>query len=176
VILYGTSNIENLPTLLCGFLFFYARICGSFFYQKQLGVNMQLEIINNPDESQIVLYKTARVIYAETYPTTLPATEAVASMIHNIMTKTKRDLSDIISDETIFDSLNENSPRHKYIDVDIKNNRAFQMCLRVVERMVRGGVCDTCFGATRFHRANEMPDWATSRGYIADIDGLLFYL
>ena len=137
---------------------------------------MQLEIIHNPDESQIVLYKTARVIYAETYPTTLPSVEAIASMIRNIMTQTNRDLIDVISDETIFDSLNANSPRHKYIDVDIKNNRAFQMCLRVVERMVHGGLADTCFGATRFHRADEMPDWARARGYIADIDGLLFYL
>ena len=67
---------------------------------------MQLEIINNPDESQIVLYKVARVIYAETYPSSLPAVEAVASMIRNIMIKTERDLSDVISDETIFDSLN----------------------------------------------------------------------
>jgi len=164
-----------MPTHLCGFFIFSRPHLRAFFYQK-MGVNMQLEIINNPDESQIVLYKAARVIYAETYPSSLPAVEAVASMIRNIMIKTERDLSDVISDETIFDSLNENSPRHKYIDVDIKNNRAFQMCLRVVERMVHGGLTDTCFGATRFHRADEMPDWATSRGYIADVDGLLFYL
>ena len=137
---------------------------------------MQLEIIHNPDESQVVLYKTARVIYAETYPSSLPAVEAIASMIRNIMIQTKRDLVDVISDETIFDSLNANSSRHKYIDVDIKNNRAFQMCLRVVGRMLHGNLLDTCFGATRFHHANEMPDWARARGYIADIDGLLFYL
>ena len=92
------------------------------------------------------------------------------------MIKTNRDLSDVVSDENIFDSLKADSPRHKYLQVDIKNNRAFQMCLRVVERMIHGRLGDTCFGATCFHRTDEMPDWATSRGYIADIDGVLFYL
>ena len=46
---------------------------------------MQLDIIHNPDESQIAIYKAARVIYAETYPSSLPAVEAIASMIKNIM-------------------------------------------------------------------------------------------
>ena len=82
----------------------------------------------------------------------------------------------MVSDENIFDSLKQNSFRHKYLNADIKNNRAMHMCLRVVERMTHGGLVDTCFGATRFHHADEMPDWATSIGYIADIDGLLFYL
>jgi len=26
-----------------------------------------------------------------------------------------------------------------------------------------------------FHHANTMPDWAVARGYVADIDNLLFY-
>ena len=137
---------------------------------------MQLEIINNPNESQIAVYKAARVIYAETYPATLPAVEAIASMIRNIMVQTNQSLSDVISNENLFDSLNKNSPRHNYIDVDAQNNRALDMCVRVVERMMHGNLSDTCFGATRFHHSDVMPDWATSRGYIADIDGLLFYL
>lgn len=137
---------------------------------------MQLDIIRNPDESQIAVYKAARVIYAETFPSSLPAVEALASMIKNIMAQTKRDLVDIVSDENIFNVLNKNSPRHEYLNVDAKNNRALQMCVRVVERMMHGGLNDTCFGATRFHRADEMPSWATSRGYIADVDGLLFYI
>ena len=137
---------------------------------------MQLEIIQNPDESQIATYRAARVIFAETYPTTLASVEAMASMIKNVMDKSGQKLIDVVSDKNIFDSLNENSPRHQYINMDIKNNRALQMCVRVVERMMRGGLIDACFGATRFHRADEMPDWATSRGYVADVDGLLFYL
>lgn len=137
---------------------------------------MPLEIIKNPDESQIAVYRAARVVYAETFPNSLPSVEALVSMIGNIIAQTKRNLIDIVSDKNIFDSLNENSPRHKYINADIKNNRGLQMCVRVVERMIRGGLPDTCFGATRFHHADEMPDWATSRGYIADVDGLLFYM
>ena len=137
---------------------------------------MQLDIIKNPDESQIVIYKAARVIYAESYPTTLPAVEALTSMVQNIMMQYDKSLMDVVSDKNIFDSLNENSLRHQYINTDIKNNRAFQMCVRVVERMMHGGLADSVFGATRFHHAYEMPEWATSRGYIADVDGLLFYI
>lgn len=136
---------------------------------------MQLELIQNPDESKIAVYKAARVIYAETFPSSLPAVEALASMIRNIMQNTNQELKDVVSNENIFDSLKESSPRHEYINADIKTCRALQMCVRVVERMLHGGLSDACFGATRFHHADEMPEWATSRGYIADIDGLLFY-
>ena len=135
---------------------------------------MELALIKNPDESQIVIYKIARVTYAETYMPTLPAVEALASMIKNIATQFNRDISDIANDEDIFNSLKPESPRHKYLSIDA-NNRAFQMCVRVVKRMIYGGLPDSCAGATRFHRADEMPDWAVARGYIADIDGLLFY-
>ena len=135
-----------------------------------------MEIIKNPDESQIGIYKAARVIYAETYPATLPAVEALTSMIQNIMIRCNRDLSDVVSDENIVSALDKKSLRHEYINVDVKNNRAFQMCLRVVSRMMHGGLVDSCFGATRFHHADEIPSWATSRGYIADVDGLLFYI
>lgn len=135
-----------------------------------------MEVIKNPDESQIAIYKAARVVYAETFPSSLPAVEALTSMIGNIMAQTNRDLVDVVSDANLFLSLNKESDRHEYLNVDAKNNRALQMCVRVVERMMHGGLHDTCFGATRFHHANEMPDWAMSRGYIADVDGLLFYL
>lgn len=137
---------------------------------------MQLTIINNPDESQIAIYKAARVVYAEIFPTTLASVESLVSMIGNIMARTGRDLTDVVSDKNIFGCLDEYSPRHEYINADIKNNRALQMCVRVVERMMHGNLQDACFGAIRFHHADEMPDWATSRGYIADVDGLLFYL
>ena len=135
---------------------------------------MQLELIKNPDESQIVIYKVARIIYAETYLPTLPSVEALASMIKNITVQTNRNIIDIIDDADLFSVLKPESPRHKYLSVDA-NEKAFQMCIRVVKRMVYGDLQDTCSGATRFHRADEMPDWAIARGYIADVDGLLFY-
>ena len=136
---------------------------------------MQLELIHNPDESQAEIYKIARVIYAETYMPTLPSVEALVSMIKNIVIKYNRNITEVVSDKNIFDSLKDDSPRHKHLSVDA-NNRAFQMCLRVVKRMMHGDFPDCCFGATRFHRADEMPDWAVARGYIADVDGLLFYM
>ena len=175
MILYIVSRVGNLPTHLCGFFIVIGPQFAGFLITTEKE-SMQLEIIQNPDESQIATYRAARVIFAETYPTTLASVEAMASMIKNIMNKTGQSIIDIVSNKNLFDSLNENSPRHQYINMDIKDNRALQMCVRVVERMIRGGLGDTCFGATRFHHVDVMPDWATSRGYIADVDGLLFYL
>ena len=135
---------------------------------------MQLALINNPDESQIIIYKIARVIYAETYLPTLASVEALASMIKNITKQSNCGVADVIDDSDMFNSLKPESPRHKYLSVDAKT-KAFQMCLRVVKRMMFGDLPDSCSGATRFHRADEIPDWAVARGYIADVDGLLFY-
>ena len=159
---------------MCGFFIFRDPGFWAVFLFQKTGGYMQLELIHNPDETQIVIYKIARVLYAETYAPTLPAVEALASMIKNIMTQQNRCAIDVVSDETIFNSLCTESARHKYLSVDA-NNRAFQMCLRVARRMMFGDWVDTCFGAVCFHHADEMPDWATARGYIADIDGLLFY-
>ena len=139
-----------------------------------MGGYMQLELIRNPDESQIAIYKIARVIYAEAYEPTLASVEALASMIANIAKQQNRDVLNIINDRDVFNALDSESPRHKYLSV-AADNRAFQMCVRVVKRMLNGALPDKCYGAVRFHHTDEMPEWAVARGYIADIDGLLFY-
>ncbi len=135
----------------------------------------QLKLIKNPNESNILLYKIARVVYAETCAASLRVVEALTAMIENYARISGRDFLDIISDENIFESINRTSARHEYLTIDAQN-RGFKMCLRVVERMLHGNLEDMCCGATKFHRADLMPNWAISRGYIADIDGLLFYL
>ena len=71
--------------------------------------------------------------------------------------------------------MDKNSPLHIRMTEPV-TSRKFQMCLRVAQRMLSGGLCDACFNATRFHYSNEMPSWSIARGYIADIDGMLFYL
>lgn len=136
---------------------------------------MRLILINNPDTSAGLAYKIARVAYAQSGGRSLAGVEAIISMIKNISEKSGLDIEHIITDKNIFEALSENSPRHAMLGV-CPNNRAFQMCLRVARRMLRGGLNDGCFGATRFHYANQMPDWARARGYIADIDDMLFYL
>lgn len=151
-----------------------ARLIGPFFISRIWGDDMQLELINNPDESQIVIYKIARVVYAETYMPTLAAVEALTSMIQNIVNHSNRSVLDVVNDADIFNVLKPESQRHKYLSVDA-SDRAFQMCVRVVKRMMHGSLPDCCFGAVRFHRVDELPDWAVARGYIADVDGLLFY-
>ncbi len=136
---------------------------------------MQITLIENKDDSQRVPYKIARIIYAETFAHSLPVVEAMASVIYNIHMKFDKSFEDIINDNTVFDVLDKNSPRHEYINVPA-NDRKFQMCLRVVQKMIRGNLKDSVFGATKFHHANVLPQWAVARGYIAEIDDMLFYL
>ncbi|MBO5833958.1 MAG: hypothetical protein J6R22_03325 [Alphaproteobacteria bacterium] len=136
---------------------------------------MQLTLISNPDASQAPAYQIARVIYAQTNARSLTLVEAFASMIANISRASGLDVLKIVSDKTIFDSLDEASVRHELLSVPA-NDHGFQMCLRTVSRMLAGGLPDCCFGATKFHYSDSIPDWATCRGYIADIDDVLFYL
>lgn len=136
---------------------------------------MHLTLIKNTDDSKILLYKIARLIYAETGATSLAAVEALASMIANICLTSQRELDDIVTDKQIFSSLDRKSSRHDLLLVDAQS-RQFQMCLRVVQRMLNGDLADSCCGATRFHHVDVLPGWAVSRGYVAEIDGLLFYL
>jgi len=136
---------------------------------------MQLTLIQNPDDTKITLYKLARIVYAETLATSLPIVEAITSMIYNIHIKYDKSFQDIAKDSNLFECLNKKSERHQYLNVCV-DDRKFQMCLRVVQKMMHGNLNDCVFGATNFHHANVMPSWARSRGYIAEFDDLLFYL
>ena len=136
---------------------------------------MQLTLIKNPDDTQIVSYKLARIIFAETGGTSLPIVEAMASMINNIHIKYDKSFEAISKDNDLFECLNKKSSRNKKLDVDV-NNRNFQMCLRTIKTMMRGNLPDTVFGATKFHHTNIIPSWAMSRGYISECEDILFYL
>ena len=135
---------------------------------------MTLELIVNPDASQTDVYKIARAVYAECGASSLPAVEALTAMIANIVRATGRTPVDVASDSSVFPALHPASRNFDRGQVP-PTSRGFQMCLRVARRMMAGGLADSCRGAVRFHHSDEMPAWATARGYIADIDGLLFY-
>lgn len=136
---------------------------------------MQLTLIKNPDNTKSVLYKLARIIYAETLATSLQTTEAMASMIYNVHIKYKKSFENIATDSNLFDSLNKTSSRNEYLNINV-NDKKFQMCLRVVQTMVKGHLRDSVFGATKFHHTDTIPDWAINCGYIAEFDDVLFYL
>ena len=136
---------------------------------------MQLTLIENSDNTQSVLYKLARVICAETSATSLQLVEAMSSMVYNIHIKYDVDFEDIADNEKIFSVLNPKSERHENLTV-IPTDKKFQMCLRVVQKMMRGNLQDCVFGATKFHHDDVIPDWAVARGYIAEFDDVLFYL
>lgn len=136
---------------------------------------MQLTLIKNPDETQSITYKTARIVYAETKAKSLRVVEALTSMIQNAAIASGMSIKEIISDKNLFDALNKESPNNALMTTP-PDNKGFQMCLRTVTKMLHGNLPDCCCGATRFHTDDHIPEWATARGYIADIDGLLFYL
>lgn len=135
---------------------------------------MQLEIIKANDETMTLAYAIARIVYAETLAKSLRVVEAMTSMIANAAREKNQSIAKIISDKNIFESLNEKSIRHESLHTDI-SRRDFQMCLRTAIRMLHGNLPDTCNHATIFHRYDMMPEWSMSRGYVADIDGILFY-
>lgn len=136
---------------------------------------MQLTLIKNSDELKYAQYKIARVVFAQTHAVSLRLVEAMTSLIANNAKSSGRKFESVASDEKLFDVLNDSSPDKNLLFVD-ESNRGFQMCLRAAWRMLHGTLSDSCYGATRFHRADVIPSWATSLGYIADIDGFLFYL
>ncbi|MBE6461598.1 MAG: cell wall hydrolase [Alphaproteobacteria bacterium] len=136
---------------------------------------MQMTLIKNTDTGAALAYKIARVVYAQTGANTLLGVEALTSMIKNLSDASGTDIYSIVTDKNIFDALCTDSARYSRLSVPA-NNRGFQMCVRVARRMLSGGLVDMCFGATRFHNTDVLPSWAVARGYIADIDGMLFYL
>ena len=136
---------------------------------------MQLVLIKNPDASQIIAFKLARIVFAESGAQSLQIAEAFSSMIYNIHIKYNKSFDDIADDKNIFDVLNDESPRHQFLNVDI-TNRKFQMCLRTVKTMMHGNLPDRVFGATKFHHADVIPQWAIARGYIFECEDILFYL
>lgn len=136
---------------------------------------MQLNLYINNDDTQIVSYKLSRIVFAQTKAASLQIVEAFASMIYNIHIKYNKSFDEISKDSTLFDVLDKKSPRHCLLEVDT-NDRKFQMCLRVIQTMMHGNLRDTVFGATNFHYADVIPQWAMSRGYITECENVLFYL
>lgn len=129
-----------------------------------------LKIFVNDDDNAIAESRLARCVYAETRASSLAAVESLCVMIKN----TRRATEDIADDENVFESLAADSPRHKDLLV-YHNDPGFQMCLRAVRKIKTDSIADNISGATRFHRADIMPEWATSIGSIAEVDGLVFY-
>lgn len=135
---------------------------------------MQTEWLQMTSETMSLTDVVARVIYAETKAVSLRLVEALASMIYNAANHQCENIKHVISDNNIFDSLNSESKRHNLLNVD-KTDKGFQMCVRVTTRMLHGRLPDTSNKATLFHHDDDMPSWAVARGYVADVDGCLFY-
>jgi hypothetical protein len=168
-----SSKEEIVFTHLCEF-FYAAFLRGIFLFITGGRFIMEFKVIEIQNESMALAYAIARVVYAETLAKSLRVVEALTSMISNVVRCDNRNIKDVISDKTLFESLNSESNRHKFLSVDA-SRRDFQMCVRVAQTMQHGCLPDMCNHATRFHRDELLPEWALARGYVADIDGILFY-
>ena len=136
---------------------------------------MQLTLIKNQNDYPRDVYKIARVIFAETCGQSLRVVEALATMIANGARVNNQSELDFVMKSGLFESLDKHSEHHDLLKVN-PNARAFQMCLRVTDKMLKHHLDDCCFGATKFHRSEFNPDWSIARGYILEMDGLFFYL
>jgi len=135
----------------------------------------EFSLIKNDNEDKAAIYKLARIVFAETQASSLLAVESLCAMVCNLCVSTGRNIKDIVTDESIFESLSKKSARHQDLLID-SNSSAFQMCLRTVKRMLSGQLQNQIMNATKFHRVENLPDWAVPLGYVAEVDGLLFYL
>jgi len=136
---------------------------------------MQLTLIKHQNDFPADVYKIARVVYAETCAQSLRVVEALATMISNGARTSGLSELDFVMKSGLFECLDKKSERHDLLRVNA-DARTFQMCLRVVDKMLKHNLDDCCFGATKFHRTELNPSWSIARGYILDLDGLLFYL
>ncbi len=136
---------------------------------------MQLTLIKHQNDFARDVYKIARVIYAETCGQSLRVVEALAAMIANGARAHNQTELDFVMKSGLFESLDKKSTHHDLLTVN-PNARTFQMCLRVTDKMLKHSLEDCCFGATKFHRTELNPNWSVARGYILELDGLLFYL
>ncbi len=147
-----------------------------FFYCTGRGIFiMQLTLIKNTEPARAVPYKIARVVYAETRAASLGVVEALCAMIANRAAAIGREPIDVVADADVFGALRPESDNHALLNVT-PNVRGFDMCLRVVQKMLNGNLPDVCHGATRFHHSDDLPQWAVARGYICEAGDLLFYL
>lgn len=129
---------------------------------------MQLEFMNVSGQIATLAHAVANCVFAETHAKSLRAVEALASMIYNAAHHDIQNVPKVISNANLFESAK--------MQPDVNTaSREFQMCVRVATRMLHGNLVDSCNGATMFHHSDTIPDWAIARGYIADIDGLMFY-
>ncbi len=136
---------------------------------------MSLHETKHQNNSAQNTYQIARVVFAETCAKSLRVVEALASMIANGARRSNQSELKFVMESGLFESLNDTSSRHDLLNV-APDARAFQMCVRVVDKMLKHNLDDACCGATKFHRDEFNPDWSRARGYILEMDGLFFYL
>lgn len=136
---------------------------------------MQLTSIEYRNDFPRDVYNIARVIFAETCGQSLRVVEAMASLIANGARANNQTEYDFVMKSGLFESLNPKSTHHDLLNTD-SHARTLQMCLRVTDKMLKHNLPDSCFGATKFHRTEFNPSWSIARGYILELDGILFYL
>lgn len=125
----------------------------------------------------------ARTIYGEARGESISGQEAVASVIMNRVSFSKRrgrywwgnSVSDVCQAPWQFSCWNKNDPNYSKLIKVGSEDIYFCMCRRIAERAVSGTLEDTTNGATHYHTKNCLPAWARNKKPCAEIGAHLFY-
>lgn len=120
--------------------------------------------------------RLARTLWGEAQGEPVRGIEAVAAVIVNRVRQADARGARAIRQESLrCPCWSANRPdRPRMLAVD-GTDPVFATCLRVARRAVAGVLPDPTGGATRYHRADDRPDWAEGLFPIAEIGGSLFY-
>jgi len=70
---------------------------------------------------------------------------------------------------------NRRDPRHAALRAIPPGDAAFAICQRMAQRAASGLLPDATSGATLWHDAAHLPNWALGQASITEIGGLRFY-
>lgn len=120
----------------------------------------------------------ARTIYGEARGEPILGKEAVASVILNRIKRAQKAGGKYWWGATIkmvclkpwqFSCWNRKDVNREKILSVTKNNRNFQICLRIARKAIAGQLKDRTEGATHYHATAVAPIWARGRMYAAEI-------
>ena len=125
----------------------------------------------------------ARTIWGEARGESISGQEAVASVIMNRVSFSKRrgrywwgnNVTDVCRAPWQFSCWNKNDPNYQKLIKVGSEDVNFCMCQRIAERAVSGTLEDKTNGATHYHTRNCHPAWARGKKPSAEIGAHLFY-
>ncbi len=125
----------------------------------------------------------AKTLFGEARGEKLSGIEAVANVILNRVKHAQKvgsywwgkTIEEVCLKPFQFSCWNKKDANRPFLNTDLSENRAYQMCERVARRAVAGCLKDTTGGATHYHTKAVNPVWARCAVPSAEIGNHLFY-